>query len=193
MVAGGVLLGLLTLNPLTGFHIALGAFFYVVIYTVWLKRRSTLNIVIGGFAGSAAALAGWSSFAGSLNLQGALVAGIVFLWTPSHFWALALSIREDYASADVPMLPAVVSPRRSAWAILLNSVLLVGFSTIPFFLGAYGLAYLVVALASGALLLTSNLRLLKDPAQRNAWRSFKIAGPYLVLVLVGMLLDLALA
>ena len=93
----------LTLNYLCTFFIALGIFFYVVIYTVWLKRLNSSNIVIGGFAGSAASMAGWSAATGSIDILGFLIGFLVFVWTPSHFWCLAMKIRDEYAEVKIQM------------------------------------------------------------------------------------------
>ena len=108
-----VIYGYFTLNAVSAFFIALGIFSYVIIYTVWLKRLNSSNIVIGGIAGSAAAWAGWSAATGSMDLLGFLIGFLVFVWTPSHFWCLAMKIKDDYAEANVPMLPVVIGMQRS--------------------------------------------------------------------------------
>ena len=100
-----VVYGALALNYISAFFIALGIFFYVIIYTAWLKRANSSNIVIGGFAGSAAAMAGWSAATGSMDILGFLVGFLVFVWTPSHFWCLAMKMKDEYSEAKVPMLP----------------------------------------------------------------------------------------
>jgi protoheme IX farnesyltransferase len=102
-----VIIAWFTLNPMATFMIGLGIFFYVVVYTLLLKRRSVWNIVIGGFAGSAASMAGWASTTNSMDLLGFLVGWIVFMWTPPHFWCLAIKMKEEYTKANVPMLPVV--------------------------------------------------------------------------------------
>jgi protoheme IX farnesyltransferase len=186
------LLSALLLNLLTFFNVALGSFFYLVIYTVWLKRRSTLNIVIGGFAGSAAALAGWSAATGGISLLALFLAVLIFLWTPGHFWALALTAKKDYAAAGIPMLPSISTPKRSASTILLSTVVMVAFSFAPVLLGMLGAVYLVAASVAGVWILVLNYRLLIDTSNRNAWRAFKASGPYLTILLVGMLIDAAL-
>ena len=100
-----VLIAWFALNPVACGMIALGIFFYVIIYTVWLKRSNPFNIVIGGFAGSAPSMAGWATATGSINVLGFLVGWLVFMWTPAHFWCLAMKAKEEYASVRVPMLP----------------------------------------------------------------------------------------
>ena len=103
-----VVYGALALNYVAAFFIALGIFFYVIIYTAWLKRLNSSNIVIGGFAGSAAAMAGWSAATGSMDILGFLVGFLVFVWTPSHFWCLAMKMKDEYTEAKVPMLPVFI-------------------------------------------------------------------------------------
>ena len=107
-----VIYGFFALNEVSAFFIAVGIFSYVIIYTVWLKRRHTSNIVIGGIAGSAAAWAGWAAATGSMDLLGFLVGFLVFVWTPSHFWCLAMKIKDEYAQAEVPMLPVVIGMKK---------------------------------------------------------------------------------
>ena len=108
-----VIYGYFALNPVSAFFIAVGIFSYVIIYTVWLKRLNTSNIVIGGIAGSAAAWAGWAAATGSMDLLGFLVGFLVFVWTPSHFWCLAMKIKDEYAQAEVPMLPVVIGMQKN--------------------------------------------------------------------------------
>ena len=112
--AVSVIYAAITLNYLCTFFIALGIFFYVIIYTVWLKRLNSSNIVIGGFAGSAASMAGWSAATGSIDILGFLIGFLVFVWTPSHFWCLAMKLRDDYAEANVPMLPVLIGMERTS-------------------------------------------------------------------------------
>ena len=108
-----VILAWFTLNPMATAMIALGIFFYVIIYTAWLKRSNSSNIVIGGFAGSAASMAGWATTTGSIDLLGFLVGWLVFMWTPPHFWCLAIKTREEYASVKVPMLPVLIGNEKN--------------------------------------------------------------------------------
>ena len=122
-----------TLNPMATGMIALGIFFYVIIYTAWLKRSNASNIVIGGFAGSAASMAGWATATGSMDLLGFLVGWIVFMWTPPHFWCLAIKAREEYASVRVPMLPVLIGNQRTASYILLNTAILLPYSIALYF------------------------------------------------------------
>src|SRR5438445_431743 len=100
----------------------------VILYTAWLKRKNSSNIVIGGFAGSAASMAGWSAATGSMDILGALVGVLVFVWTPSHFWCLAMKIRDDYAEAKVPMLPVLIGMQKTSKYILVNTAILIPYS-----------------------------------------------------------------
>ena len=179
-----------TLNSISSFFIALGIFFYVIIYTVWLKRTNSSNIVIGGFAGSCAAMAGWSAATGSMDILGALVGMLVFAWTPSHFWCLAMKIKDDYAEARVPMLPVLIGMQKTSKYILVNTAILLPYSLA---LVAFGLGYvyLVIAAASGGLMLLYHYKLTKNPTADFAWKAYKVTAPYLTIVFVGIALDAA--
>ena len=189
MLALALTISFLTLNLVATSMILLGAFFYVAIYTVWLKRRTTWNIVIGGFAGSAAAFAGWAAATGTVGLQAILMGGLIFLWTPSHFWSLAVLNNKDYESAGVPMLPAVVGENKAVKFIGLNTLMLLPFSFLFIVLGFHGLIYALVASTAGALLLVTNIRMLMNVNASTAWTAFKYSSPYLAFVFLGMILD----
>ncbi|MDE1866932.1 MAG: heme o synthase [Thaumarchaeota archaeon] len=179
-----------TLNPISTFLIALGIFFYVIIYTAWLKRTNSSNIVIGGFAGSCAAMAGWSAATGSMDILGALVGVLVFAWTPSHFWCLAMKIRDDYAEAHVPMLPVLIGMQKTSKYILVNTAILLPYSIA---LVAFGLGYvyLGIAVVSGGLMLVYHYKLTKTPTSDFAWKAYKVTAPYLTIIFVGIALDAA--
>ena len=179
-----------TLNAVSTLFIALGIFFYVIIYTVWLKRTNSSNIVIGGFAGSCAAMAGWSAATGSMDILGALVGVLVFAWTPSHFWCLAMKIRDDYAEAKVPMLPVLIGMQKTSKYILINTAILLPYSLA---LVAFGLGYvyLVIAAVSGGLMLLYHYKLTKTPTSDFAWKAYKVTAPYLTIIFVGIALDAA--
>lgn len=178
-------------NLTSAFYVFLGAFFYGVVYTVWLKRRTPLNIVIGGLAGSFAIMAGASAVTPEPQLLPLLFALILFLWTPSHFWSFAIAMREDYVRAQVPMLPVVVGDRLAARVVLVNTSMLVAASIIPVWFGM-GIVYLVAALLGGALFLRANIRLLQNPGRSNAMASFHASLLQLTLVLAGAMLDVYL-
>jgi len=179
-----------TLNPVSTFFISLGIFFYVVIYTVWLKRTNSSNIVIGGFAGSCAAMAGWSAATGSMDILGALVGILVFAWTPSHFWCLAMKIRDDYAEAKVPMLPVLIGMQKTSKYILINTAILLPYSLSLVFFGL-GYVYLAIAVVSGGLMLLYHYKLTKTPTPDFAWKAYKVTAPYLTIIFVGIALDAA--
>jgi protoheme IX farnesyltransferase len=177
-----------TLNPVSTSMIAVGIFFYVIVYTAWLKRDNAANIVIGGFAGSAASMAGWSASTGSINLLGFLVGWLVFMWTPSHFWCLAMKKREEYASARLPMLPVLIGNERTSSYVFANTAMLVPYSLALYFFGL-GLVYIIVAAISGSLMLIYHYRLTKNPTPEFAWKAYKVTAPYLIVIFVGLAFD----
>jgi protoheme IX farnesyltransferase len=183
-----VALAWFTLNPIATFMIGLGIFFYVVIYTLILKRRNVWNIVIGGFAGSAAAMAGWATTTNSMDVLGFLVGWIVFMWTPPHFWCLAIKTREEYSKAKVPMLPVVYGNQVTAKYIFINSLILIPYSLCLYFFGL-GILYLVVAAVSGSLMTFYHYKLLKNPTPELAWKAYKVTAPYLVIIFIAIALD----
>ncbi|MFZ0514891.1 MAG: heme o synthase [Candidatus Nitrosopolaris sp.] len=183
-----VILAWFTLNPIATSMIAIGIFFYVVVYTVWLKRDNAANIVIGGFAGSAASMAGWAAATGSINLLGFLVGWLVFMWTPSHFWCLAIKKREEYASARLPMLPVLIGNERTSSYIFANTAILLPYSLALYFFGL-GLVYIVVAAISGSLMLIYHYKLTKNPTPEFAWKAYKVTAPYLIVMFVGLAFD----
>ncbi|MGB6673311.1 MAG: heme o synthase [Candidatus Nitrosopolaris sp.] len=183
-----VILAWFTLNPVATCMIALGIFFYVMVYTVWLKRYNAANIVIGGFAGSAAAMAGWAAATGSINLLGFLVGWLVFMWTPSHFWCLAIKTREEYASVRIPMLPVLIGNQKTTSYIFVNTAILLPYSLALYFFGL-GLLYTAVAAISGSLMLIYHYKLTKNPSPEFAWKAYKVTAPYLVVIFVALALD----
>ena len=188
MVAGSTLAAALALNVWAALYTFLGAFFYAVVYTVWLKRRSWLNIVIGGLAGSFAVLAGAAAVDPAPGAVPLLMALVLFLWTPSHFWCLAIAFHKDYAAARVPMLPVVVGDARAARIILANTVLLVAASLAPAWYGM-GAVYLVGAVLGGALFLKKNIDLVRRPDAATAMRCFHASLAQLSLLLVAAMID----
>ncbi len=190
MVGGGVLVSALVLPLLASIFIFLGAAIYVLFYTKWLKPRTTLNIVLGGSAGSCAPLAGWAAATGNVGAVAPwLMALLVFVWTPSHFWGLAIRAVADYSRAGIPMLPAVVGEKRAAQYIALNTFLLVPLSLVFVPLGLFGIIYLLVALVFGLGLLIVDLRLAFNPTKAQAWTAFKVSSPYLAVIFLAMIVD----
>ena len=179
-----------TLNLVTAFFIALGIFFYIAVYTIWLKRRNASNIVIGGLAGSAASWAGWSAATGSMDILGFLVGFLVFVWTPSHFWCLAMKIRDDYAEAKIPMLPVIIGMQKTSNYILVNTAILLPYSLMLYAFGL-GIVYLIIAAISGGLMLAYHYKLTKNPTSEFAWKAYKVTAPYLTIILLGVALDAA--
>jgi protoheme IX farnesyltransferase len=178
------------LNELTAAFIGLGVFWYVMVYTLWLKPRTKWNIVIGGAAGSFSALAGWAAVTGSISLIAFLVASLIFLWTPGHFWGLAMAKSDEYASIQVPMLPVVDGAHKSAKYTALSNFALFPFTVGLFALTASRANYLALLILGTALIafnarfLWANLRMIKNPAPTNAWRVFKMSISYLFVILL---------
>ena len=191
LLLGAVAAAALAANPLAALFVFLGAFTYGVIYTLWLKRRTWLNIVIGGLAGSFAVLAGAAAVDPDLAPAPVILAVVLFLWTPPHFWSLAFAFGDDYRRAGVPMLPVVVGERAAARIILAHTVVLVAVSLLPFFFGL-GWLYLVCAVAGGALFLRGSLRLARDPGRTGAMANFHASLAQLGLLLLGTLADAAI-
>lgn len=190
----GLVLSLHLLGPLASFFVALGGFFYLVVYTVWLKRRTPWNIVIGGFAGSCAPLAGWAAATNSVSLLSVLLALLVFLWTPGHFWGLAMRARADYERAGVPMLPVVSGEYKTARAIAASNLLLLPpWLAIALMLPTDSLlAYLAITTPITIALLYYSLKLVINPSKSLAWTVFKISSPWLAVTTLGLLVNLTL-
>jgi protoheme IX farnesyltransferase len=183
----------LPLNPmLAAFELA-GAVIYVAVYTLWLKRRTALNIVIGGAAGSAAVLGGWAAAEPDLGLAAWLLAGVVFTWTPAHFWSLALARRPDYAAVGVPMLPVVMGPVGTARWVVAHAAATAGLCVWFGLVAGLGPLFFGVALVAGLAFLRAGLRLLRTPDAAAGWRTFKLSGAYLGLVFLGVLADVLVA
>lgn len=179
------------LNVDTALYIFLGAFFYAIIYTVWLKRRTSMNIVVGGASGSFAVLAGAAAVDPSLGPVPIQLALVLFFWTPSHFWSLAIAQHKEYENASIPMLPVTVGDLMAAKIVLLNTLLLVGISIMPFF---YGLSwiYLAGAVSGGGYFIYRNIKMIQKPSAKMAMGSFIASFTQLSLLLVGTVLDVFL-
>jgi protoheme IX farnesyltransferase len=191
MTLGSVLAAAFATHWLAALYVFAGAFTYGVVYTVWLKRRTAWNIVVGGLAGSFAVLAGSAAVAPELSGAPLWLAVALFLWTPPHFWSLAIAYREDYAAAGVPMLPVVVGNERSARVIFWSAVAMVASTLVPALYGM-GWIYLAAAAAGGALFLVKAWALVLDPGRRRAQGAFTASLLQLGLVLVGAIVDAAL-
>ena len=173
-----------TTNLLAALLSTAGLAFYVLVYTMWLKRSTTQNIVIGGAAGAVPPLVGWAAVTGSLALPAWFMFAIVFYWTPPHFWALSLRYRDDYAAAGVPMMPVVVGVERTLDHIVRYSMLVAGVSLLPYTVGIVGLFYLSVAVVLGIALVVAALRLRRLPSEAMrffGWTNLYLAGVFLAM------------
>jgi protoheme IX farnesyltransferase len=177
-------------NPLSAWLALGGLLFYVFVYTIWLKRSSPQNIVIGGAAGAFPPLVGWAAVTGGLDLAAVYLFAIIFYWTPPHFWALALVKQADYARAGVPMMPVVRGEARTKYEMLVYTLILLPLTVLPFFFGALGPFYGVAAVLLGARLLWHCVRVLrKRPVTPVAWGMYRYSLLYLALLFVAMGVD----
>ena len=182
-------LAVLPYRPALTFFVLLGSAIYLGVYTIWLKPRTPLNIVIGGAAGSAAVLSG-SAATGTWNDPGALaLALLVFLWTPTHFWSLAIAYREDYARGGFPMLPVQITPKAAAGWVLLHTSAATIVALAMTIQPAIGWLYAIVVALAGAALIVLNLRLLLEPSRTRAMAVFHASNLYLAIVICLICLD----
>ncbi len=186
-----VLLMELAVNHIAAALLALTIFFYVVVYTIWLKRNTPQNIVIGGAAGACPPLIGWAAATGHVSLQPLFMFLIIFLWTPPHFWALSLNRVDEYARAGIPMLPVVAGRTKTKQQILVYSGLLAPASILPWVIGQAGLLYLSTAIACGAVLIGLAVQLLRSKADENraAGGLFAFSIFYLFILFTALLVD----
>lgn len=180
---------LLFVNPLAAALALAGNLFYVVVYTMWLKRWTSQNIVIGGAAGAVPPLVGWAAVTGGVAWPPVLLFVIIFAWTPAHFWSLALLNRKDYSAANVPMLPSVAGERKTKVWILFYTVLVVACTLLLYAIHAMGLLYLVAALALGGRFIYMAVKLLRDAGHGQARRMFMYSNIYLALLFCAMVID----
>jgi len=165
-----------------------GLFDNIIVYSKWLKRTSRTNIILGGFSGAVPALIGYVAVT-TQNIEiGLIMAGLVFLWIPTHIWSLALHAREDYRKAGVPMLPVVSGEKKSVRIIAGTTLMMVLFSLLPF-LNHFGMIYLVTASVSGVIMLALSLWLLFKPSERVSWVVFKVTSPYLTTLFIAFIVD----
>jgi protoheme IX farnesyltransferase len=195
-IAFGTLLGCasflllaLTVNPLAAALSLSGLFGYVFVYTLWLKRTTPQNIVIGGAAGAVPPLVAWAAVTGGLSGMAFYLFAIVFFWTPPHFWALSLLMKDEYAKAGVPMLPVVRGEDETRRQILLYTVLLYAVTQLPFCAGGLGIAYLVPSMALGAGFIYCSVKLLRTADRRWALRTYLFSLAYLALLFLAMAID----
>jgi len=177
------------INALSFVWIALGVFDNVIIYSLLLKRRSRLNIILGGVSGGLPVMFGWSSVTNSYALLPVLLAGLVVLWIPGHIWSLAIFTRDDYQRAHVPMLPVVTKLSTALRCIVSTVVLMIPFSLWIFFVGKFGLVYLVTAVLFGIWVLYVNFKLFLHPNDDLAYKAFKVSSPYLFTLFLALIID----
>jgi heme o synthase len=199
-LAFGVALGLgafavfwYRVNALSAWLALAGLLFYVFVYTIWLKRTTPQNIVIGGAAGAFPPLVGWAAMTGRLDLAAVYLFAIIFYWTPPHFWALALIKQADYARAGIPMMPVVRGEARTKYEMMVYTLMLLPLTIMPTLFGALGLFYGVAAALLGARLLWYCIRLLRERSITPvAWQMYRYSLLYLALLFVAMGIDRAL-
>ena len=168
---------------------AFGLFDNILVYSKWLKRRSQTNIILGGFSGGAPALIGYVAVT-TQNIEiGLIMAGLVFLWIPTHIWSLALHVKKDYTKAGVPMLPVVYSEKKSVRIIAWTTLMMVVFSILPFFFNQFGLVYLITASIFGVAIIALSIWLLTKPSEKVSWIVFKFSSPYLTALFIAFMVD----
>jgi len=177
-----------SINYITLGLMAFGLFDNIIVYSKWLKRKSQSNIILGGFSGCVPALIGYVAVTTEHLEIGLAMAGLVFLWIPTHIWSLALHVRKDYTKAGVPMLPVVAGEKRSVQVIAGTTLLMVVFSIIPF-LNQFGLIYFITAISGGIIMIVTSLWLLVKPSEKASWLLFKISSPYLTALFVAFMVD----
>jgi heme o synthase len=176
-------------NLLSAFLALAGFFWYTVVYTLWLKRRSPQNIVIGGAAGAVPPLVGWAAATGSVAPAALYLFAIVFYWTPPHFWALSLLMKKEYENVGVPMMPVVHGEKETRRQIVLYTLLLTVLTLLPFVFGFFGVLYAVVAAGLGAAFITLAVRLQREADRASALRTYLFSLSYLAILFVAMVAD----
>ena len=189
LTAASVVLLALTVNWLAAALALAGNLFYVVVYSLWLKRATPQNIVIGGAAGAVPPLVGWAALTGQVGLPAVLLFAIIFFWTPAHFWALALVREDDYKAAGIPMMPVVHGADATCLQILEYALLLAATSALLYCTRSMGIFYLVAALALGAVFVAKAVQLLRRRDTARAWGLFKYSNVYLALLYAAMVVD----
>ncbi|MCP4183800.1 MAG: protoheme IX farnesyltransferase [Hyphomicrobiales bacterium] len=191
VLSGSVLLAGFATNWWAALYTFLGAFTYGIVYTMWLKRRSWINIVVGGLAGSFAVLAGAAAVNPAIGLEGMALTLVLFLWTPPHFWSLAIASNDDYSRAGVPMLPVVLGQSRCAWVVLAHTVALALIAFIPAFYGM-GTIYLIGAVIGGSIFTWTSIALVRQPGRDTALKNFFASLLQLCLLLGGAITELVI-
>ena len=182
-----------TINALAFLWGLLGFVDNVLVYSLLMKRRSPLNIILGGLSGGIPVLFGWAAVKNSLDVEALLIAAVVVLWIPNHIWNLAIFHTEDYKKASIPMLPAVLSLEKTTRCTMATVVLMYVCSLAIYFVGGFGLIYLSTALVLGFVITVSNVILARNPSREKAWVMFKLSSPYLFVLFLAMMLDMLVA
>jgi len=177
------------INPLSFLWIAFGVIDNVVVYSLLLKRRHPLNIILGGVSGGLPVMFGWSAVTNGISLLPVLLAALVVLWIPGHIWSLAIFTKDDYTRANVPMLPVVTKLKTALRCIVSTIVLMIPFSLWIYFAGHFGPVYLAVAIFFGAWVLYINLKLFFNANNDMAYKAFKVSSPYLFALFFAMIID----
>tara|TARA_B100000949_G_C14194631_1_gene413268 strand:+ start:67 stop:936 length:870 start_codon:yes stop_codon:yes gene_type:complete len=179
------------INPLSALFMFIGLFDNVIIYSKILKRRNPSNIILGGISGGMPILVGYAALPSPEKswIAAGLMAVLVILWIPPHIWSLALHSKEDYKLAKVPMLPVIISERTSVRIISITSMITVFFSILLYYVGIFGLIYLITASILGLIIMLYSFILILDPSEEKAWKFFKFSSPYLALLFIGMIVD----
>ncbi len=185
----GITMSYFAFNALTALMMVLGTVFYLFVYTIWLKRSSSLNVVIGGIAGCFAALSGWTAVANTLSLTPFLISAVDFLWTPGHLWGLAMKKVQEYKKAGIPMLPVTVGLKRAAQITFVFNLGTIAFSLLLPLFGLTGVIYSVVAVSVGIWFTLESRKLVVFPSEKQGFRVFVISMPYLACLMVGLLAD----
>jgi len=189
MIISSLTISYIFFNLLTALMLSLGTAFYLLIYTVWLKRISTWNVVIGGFAGCFAALSGWTAAVNTISLMPFLVAMLDFLWTPGHLWGLAIKKMKEYKKAGIPMLPVKIGISKASQIVFVLNVLTVAFSVLFSIFSLTGTVYLFVALTAGTVFLFQNRGLITSASEAIGFKVFAASMPYLACLMAGLLID----
>ncbi len=178
-----------SLNLASFICILMGMLGYVGIYSLWFKRKSAWNIILGGFSGGLPALFGWAAVTGKIGVLSLLISLLVVFWIPNHIWNLAIFYRDDYRKVGVPMLPVVCAVKRTLVYILLTVLAMFALSIAIYFVGDLGTVYLCTAIICGAAVTAGNLYLFFVPGHQGAWFLYKLSSPYLFLLFLGMMVD----
>jgi protoheme IX farnesyltransferase len=192
LVIWSVVILVMLVNPLTGVLALIGSIYYVIVYTMILKRNTVVNILIGGGAGAFPVLVGWSAVTGTLSFEAGLLFAIIFWWTPPHSWALAILVNSDYSRANVPMMPVAHGEQVTRLQILLYSVQLLLITLLPVMFGVLGPIYLLAATSLGLGLVWMSIKLIKAASKAVARSTYKYSTAYLAFLFLAMIADVLL-